>query len=350
MNNEENQLIQAIQAQFRTEIDDLRHEVAQIRTLVQDAIVKLTESFNSLRDQSNAQHLLITSLTTSVDSSEQHSEEGDGQESGEQSGEQTKQRARINIRQFVAETDTILRSFVDHILLVSRQSMEMVHRIDDLSVQMRQVVGFLKDIDTIADQTNVLALNARIVSARAGEAGHAFAVVADEVRKLSRSSNQFSSQISSVVKKSQKNIEDAKDIIEVMASKDMSFAIESKGRVDEMMEDVSEIDRFTAATLVDISQLTDQINQSVGMAVMSLQFEDMVTQLTQNVEKRFGLLEDFVEHVCGSTINLSADGIEGSGVTQRTYSALEQHNERYVQQSHKPVDQSSMDEGEIELF
>ncbi len=336
MDAEERQLAREIQEQIHQEMNMLRTDAGQIRHLVQDAIVKLTGSFNGLRDQSNDQHALVTSLTTSMEG---------GEGGGEGEGEAQK---RINIRQFVSETDRILRSFVDHILLVSRQSMEMVHRIDDLSSQMNEVVSFLHDIDAIAEQTNVLALNARIVSARAGEAGKAFAVVADQVRKLSKDSNQFSKKINDVVRRSQENIESAKEIIEVMASKDMSFAIESKGRVDEMMDEVSKIDRFTAATLVKVSEITDRINQDVGTAVMSLQFEDMVTQLVQSLEKHIGLVEQFTGVVCCGCPD-AAQGDHAARVAA-IRQVLQEHTAIFAQSSHKPVDQVSMDEGEVELF
>jgi methyl-accepting chemotaxis protein len=330
-------VIHEVRQQFQGELNELRDEIQQVRNIVQDAIGKLTDSFSGLRDQSNMQSQLVTSLTSSMDTA------ADGQDASGEGGHK-----QINIRQFVYETDQILRSFVDHILLVSRQSMEMVHRIDDLTNQMSEVGAFLKDINAIAEQTNVLALNARIVSARAGEAGRAFAVVADEVRKLSRDSNQFSNRISHVVKKSQQNLESAKGIIEVMASKDMSFAIESKGRVDEMMNEVSEIDRFTTKTLAEVSHITENLNHSVGVAVMSLQFEDMVTQLTQNIEKKFAFLEHFVESVCCDVL---APHLAGGTLDMREVrDALESHQQFYESTRRRPVDQSSMDEGEIELF
>ncbi|MBF0621709.1 MAG: chemotaxis protein [Magnetococcales bacterium] len=337
MNEQERAIAQEIKSELHREVANLRVEVGQIRDIVQDAIGKLTNSFSGLRDQSNTQQALVTSIISSTaDTTDE--EEGDSEEP---------EHKRINIRQFVSETDQILRSFVDHILMVSRQSMEMVHRIDDLSNQMKEIVHFLKDINAIAEQTNVLALNARIVAARAGEAGRSFAVVADEVRKLSRNSNQFSGQISNVIRRSQQDIEAAKSIIEVMASKDMSFAIESKGRVDEMMEEVSEIDRFTSITLEKVSNLTLEINNSVGMAVMSLQFEDMVSQLSHSMENKFQMLEAFADSLCCGCLD------EGQSHEERIVQikeALQEQIDRFDEVDRRAVGQTNMDEGDVELF
>lgn len=324
-------IAEQIQAELKREVENLREEQAQIHLLVKDAIVKLTDSFNGLRDQSNAQESMVSTLISTME------DDGDAEEGDEK---------RINIRQFVTETDQILRAFVDHIILVSRQSMEMVHRIDDLFDQMGEIAALLQDVKAIADLTNVLALNARIVAARSGEAGKAFAVVADEVRKLSRRSEDFSDRINTVVVSSQDNIRTAKGIIEQMASKDMSFAIESKGRVDDMMDEVSEIDRYTAETLSKVSTITETINQSVGLAIMSLQFEDMVTQLTQNMNRKFDMLGDFPDRLAPCL----QEGMSQEDRAQMIDGIVAEQRQAFDQADSSAVEQGSMDEGDIELF
>ncbi|MBF0627698.1 MAG: methyl-accepting chemotaxis protein [Magnetococcales bacterium] len=317
------QLLQEIRTEITREVDSVRVEMQQIRSLVQDAIVKLTDSFNGLRDKSNDQYDLVSSLTQSMDVSKEADD------------------STISIRKFVSETDKILRTFVDHIILVSRQSMEMVHRIDALAGQMAEVVLLIKDINGIAEQTHVLSLNARIVAARAGQAGRSFAVVADEVRKLAGNSHNFSGKISEVIDHARENILATKEIIELMASKDMSFAIESKGRVDFMMEEVNAIDLFTAETIGKVAEITQEINMRVGIAVMSLQFEDMVTQLTQSMERKFVVLENLARMFPADIGPQSAAEIRA---------ALAEQVELFDAADRQAVQQTSMDEGGIELF
>lgn len=333
MEDDARRIAEEIGSELRRELESVRAEMGQVRDLVQDAIGKLTASFNGLQDSSDRQLSLVTSLTSSMDV-------GGGGKTGEG--------RPVNIRGFVKETDKILRTFVDHIILVSRQSMEMVHRIDELSGQMNEVVDLLQDINGIAEQTNVLSLNARIVAARAGQAGEAFSVVASEVRKLARNSHEFSDRINGVVRKSKRNIESAKGIIEVMASKDMSFAIESKGRVDEMMAEVSEIDRFTEETIGKVTVLADQISLQVNTAVMSMQFEDMVTQLSQSMDRKFDVLLNFSQAMDADL--LLGGSLDLSGRVQRLREVLDGQVASFSAVDRGAVQQSSMDEGDVELF
>jgi methyl-accepting chemotaxis protein len=235
---------------------------------------------------------------------------------------------------------------------ISKESMSMVHAIDDIGSDMTQIDELLNGVKNIADQTNLLALNAAIEAARAGEAGRGFAVVADEVRKLSHDSTSFSEQINQVTGRSVTNIERAKKSMGEMASKDMNNAINSKMRVNKMLEEMEDVNNSLERKLGSVSEITKQIHNDVNMAVLGLQFEDMVTQLSQRVDNVCSDIEKYTnivtDDICEalkekdsearknklSSINIDFDQISSNGMAKIETS----------------VGQSSLDEGEVDLF
>ncbi len=322
-----------IESYMTQELTLMQEELEQVKRVVADAVVSMNLSFNGLNELTRDQNALVLSIVSNMS-------EGVGNTDSEQGG----------FREFSREINKILQFFVDYVLTTSRQSMEMVNVINDVGVYMGKVEKLLGDVQQIADQTNLLALNAAIEAARAGEAGRGFAVVASEVRALSKHSDRFSEQIRDVINESCKNIDQAKSMIGKMASKDMTFAIESKANVDQMVTDIDSLNKNIAATLTQVSSITERVEANVGTAVRALQFEDVARQLIERMEcnasHAVNIVRGFDE--CLSSVPYSGSTKWIGALEQQRLSIIEVKNDR--QKQHKSVHQDSMEEGEVELF
>ena len=162
----------------------------------------------------------------------------------------------------VDETLTKMRSIADSVGATARK----VEELGKSSDQIGRIIGV---IDDIADQTNLLALNAAIEAARAGEQGRGFAVVADEVRKLAERTTTANKEIAQMIKNIQDETKVAVGAMEQgtkqveQGVQTTSQAGDSLKEIIQMAEQVGEMITHIATAATEQSSASEQVNNNM---------------------------------------------------------------------------------------
>jgi len=304
-------------------------ELGNTQAILSDAISKLIDTFTAMAEEVRSQQALTLFIT----------EGGAGNED---------QSAKQKFEHFVQSTSEAMNEFVDSTVQNSKHAMELVEKMDAIHEQVSSILSILNEVEGIAKQTNLLALNAAIEAARAGESGRGFAVVADEVRNLSENTNKFSKQIRKLVGNVSDSLTSAERSIHILAATDMTFVMDSKQRVQVMMTDLTELNTTIAKNAVELNLINAKVEQNVAVAVSTLQFQDMSSQLLTHAQMRLTALQEVANEMCKGT-----DRPDRSEYLEQiaTYNrSLHEHVVLLDEKKSNPVAQDNFATGDIELF
>lgn len=271
--------------------EKITEAVQQIANGAQDQIIRIENSESSLK-QASADIRDISANTAAI------ADKGQLAQSKADIG----QKEIANVQ---AQMDAIHQSI--------QKSGEIIHQLDGRSKQIEQILSV---ITQIADQTNLLALNAAIEAARAGEQGKGFAVVADEVRKLAEESQQSAGQISKLIIEIQKDMNRSARSVEHVkteAAEGVTMIQRTRDAFKEIAAATGEISAEISdlsASVTNISASAHHINHSFAANTADIKESTKNTrQAAALTEEQFAAMEEIT--AASETLSQLAEELTG---------------------------------------
>ncbi|MGI2072093.1 methyl-accepting chemotaxis protein [Shewanella baltica] len=250
---------------FNSFIYKLKNLIAELKILAsrsQEESQASAKIAQLTRDSVNRQYGEIESVVTAVNQMSATALEV--AKASEQTAAETEAMSR-NIR----HSEESLTKAMGFVATMSQESMEAKLAVSKVAESSMNISRILEVISSIAAQTNLLALNAAIEAARAGEQGRGFAVVADEVRALASKTQSSTNDISTLIDALQKEVQSASGIIDKGAERAQMAVSQTEQALNSLNSMVSQIGEISgqvthiAAAAEEQSAVTEEVNRNI---------------------------------------------------------------------------------------
>jgi methyl-accepting chemotaxis protein len=214
--------------------------------------------------------------------------------------------AANKVEGFASESANIVMESVNIMNIIAEQVRESASTVGNLGHRSEQIGEIVGTIEDIADQTNLLALNAAIEAARAGEHGRGFAVVADEVRALAERTTRATRKISEMIKAIQDETRKAVSLMDngvaevergvLESAKSSEALVEVLSQISEISSQVGQIATAAEQQTATTSEISANIQQVNDVAIESVQGASKTVAETTGLSQRALEMQQLVEH------------------------------------------------------
>ncbi|SQF98721.1 chemotaxis sensory transducer protein [Paucimonas lemoignei] len=251
---------------------------AQINEVLLGAMPIWAKQVESSRQQTETAIVALTGRFTGISSRLQDTVQASQHAAGDLAGQ-----SADGALQVLAQSDNDLVQVINSLKATQTSRDETLAQVRNLTAYTGELRTMAADVAAIAAQTNLLALNAAIEAARAGEAGRGFAVVADAVRSLSSKSSETGQQMSAKVDIINNAITQLVQAASSGADQDSNSVATSESSIERVLERFKSVTERLAESAEMLQQESFGIRDEMTEVLVSLQFQDRVSQILAHV-------------------------------------------------------------------